>query len=80
MSINRSTIVDANADRLGTDGWVATGSGYMLHLPSCDRAYTYDSAGNVLTDTAFDGVHTFTKTFTWTANRLTSQTGWTFVS
>ncbi len=40
------------------------------------HAYTYNTSGNVLTDTCTNGTNTWVKTYTYTGSNLTSESAW----
>lgn len=40
------------------------------------HAYTYDTSGNLATDTVTDGTSTWVRTYLWNSGAQTSDSGW----
>lgn len=77
------TMVELEAEAIGnkyglltmTTSGIADSTGTVFNPDVCSHAYTY-SSGNLLTDTATDGVNSWRKTYTYTGTDLTTESKW----
>ncbi len=59
---------------------IVDSNGEEFDLDSSAHTYTYNTDGNIATDTAFDGIHEYVQTYTYESSQLLNKSQWVRIS
>jgi len=76
ISPGPSTAQSLRPEGVALIGTVKDSIGDYFNPESCSKVYGRDAGGNIVTETATDGAHSWVKSYTWVAGVLTAESKW----